>query len=140
MTPPHDLIDRIDTLMQRKRVFVANAPQTRAEPSVKAADEEDIPVLTEVVDISEVSGDAPHEAVHPSLDPLIDAVTLDFSLRLQERFATELPALINETVERLAIELQQSVHKMTEETLRDFVAQRRQLSLPLPEQAPGQGE
>jgi len=131
MTQPRDVVDRIDSLVNRKRVFVAGAGTAAANRS--AAEDEDIPMLTEVVDISEVSSDAPTSVAHPPIEPLLDAVTLEFASQLQQRFAQELPDLIDEATERLKIELQQTVHRITDQTLRDFVAKRQQLPLPLPD-------
>ena len=133
MTPTGDVIDRIDSLMRRKRVFVAQAPALPSASHAADLDDEDIPILTEVVDIAEVSSDAPNIAAHRPLDPLLDAVTQEFSQQLQQRFAAELPDLIEQASTQLAIALQQSVHRITEETLRDFVAHRRQLPLALDE-------
>jgi hypothetical protein len=134
MSPTTDLLKRLDTLMHRKRVFVAHVGQLPRDLDQAASEDEDIPVLTEVVDISEVSSDAPHKAVHPALDPLSETINLEFALKLQERFAAELPGLIDDACQKLAIELQQTVHRLTDETLREFASQRRQLSLALDEQ------
>lgn len=134
MTPSENLIDRIDSLMQRRRVFVASpAPQVSADSANSAAspDDDDVPILTEVVDIAEVSSDKPNVSAHHAIDPIVDAVTEDFSFQLQQRFSAQLPELIEAASARLAIELQQAVHRITDETLRDFVAQRRQRPLPL---------
>jgi len=130
MSQPRDVIDRIDSLVNRKRVFVAGAGTANLKKS--ASDDEDIPMLTEVVDINEVSGDAPNAAA-PPIEPLLDAVTLEFTCQLQQRFAEELPILIDEATAKLKIELQQAVHRITDQTLRDFVAKRQQLPLPLPD-------
>jgi hypothetical protein len=135
MSPTTDLLQRLDTLIHRKRVFVANVGQLPPALDEPPGEDEDIPVLTEVVEISEVTGDTPHDAVHPGLDPLADSINQAFSLQLQERFAAELPGLIEGACQRLAIELQQTVHRLTDETLREFASQRRQLSLALDEQS-----
>jgi hypothetical protein len=140
MTPPDQLIERADSLMQRKRVFVAGAPSAPLKTDLATMDDEDLPVLTEIVDISEVSGDAPNAAARQAMDPLADAVTQEFALQLQQRFASELPGLIDQATAKLAIELQQAVQRIAEQCLRDFVAQRRQLPLPLSNHATERAE
>jgi hypothetical protein len=134
MTEHRDVIDRIDSLVNRKRVFVAGARTVSS--GRHAAEDEDIPMLTEVVDITEVSSDAPTRAAHPPIEPLLDAVTLDFAYQLQQRFALELPTLIDEATNKLKIELQQNMHRITDQCLREFVARRQQLPLPLPDADP----
>lgn len=140
MTPADKLIDRADSLMQRKRVFVAGAPSTPVKSELAMPDDDDLPILTEIVDISEVSGDMPTAAARQPLDPLADAVTQEFALQLQQRFASELPGLIDQATATLTIELQQAVQRIADQCLRDFVGQRRQLPLPLPAQAADRAE
>lgn len=130
MTQASDVVDRINSLMHRKRVFVASAASAAALPTL-TNDDEDIPVLTEVVDIAEVSSDTPGASAHPPLDPLLDAVTEEFAQRLQARFSVELSELIDTATTRLTVEIQQTVHRITDETLRDFIAYRRQIPLEL---------
>lgn len=140
MTPADKLIDRADSLMQRKRVFVAGAPSAPVKSELAIPDDDDLPILTEIVDISEVSGDMPTAAARQPLDPLADAVTQEFALQLQQRFASELPGLIDQATATLTIELQQAVQRIADQCLRDFVGQRRQLPLPLPDQAADRAE
>lgn len=140
MTPPDKLIERADSLMQRKRVFVAGAPPAPLKSEPATPDDDDLPILTEIVDISEVSGDAPTAAARQPFDPLADAVTREFALQLQQRFASELPELIDQATAKLSIELQQAVQRIAEQCLRDFAAQRRQLPLPLPDPAADRAE
>ena len=133
MSAPSDLIERADSLMQRKRIFVANAVPATSNDQTGPAEDEDIPTLTEIVDISEVSSDAPNTTVHPALDAQLEGLTQAFSRHLHQRFAAELPQLINEATARLAIEMQQRVHRITEESLHEFLARHRQIPLPLSE-------
>ena len=131
MTPPDQLIERADSLMQRKRVFVAGAPAAPVRSDLATPDDDDLPILTEIVDISEVSSDTPNAAARQPLDPLADAATQELARQLQQRFASELPELIEQATVKLALELQQAVQGIAEQCLRDFVSQRRQLPLPL---------
>lgn len=124
MSASKSLLERVDSLMQRKRKFVAGAPST-PESSTSPADDEDLPILTEVVDISEVSSDAPNHAVHASLDPQFDALGQEFAQRLQQRLAAELPRLIDESSARLAAEIRQAVQRIADEALHEFVTRRR---------------
>lgn len=125
MNPPKSLLERVDSLMQRKRIFVAGAAASADRPEATAADDEDLPILTEIVAIGEVSGDSPNRAVQPQLDPLVEAFGKEFSQRLQQRFAAELPRLIEDATARLTTELRQSIERIADETLAEFVAQRR---------------
>lgn len=126
MNPPNSLIDRVNSLMHRKRVFVAGAGHAPENPTPAPLEDEDLPVLTEIVDISEVSSDTPGTTVQPPLDPLIAAVTQEFAQQLQQRFSAELPGMIDEATTRLATELQQAVFQIAQQALREFVSQRRQ--------------
>lgn len=134
MSPATDLIKRIDSLMQRKRVFVANVGQVPPERHEHVSEDEDIPVLTEVVDINEVTGDSPHQAVHPAADPVSEAITKEFSLRLQERLEAELPQLIGNACQRLAVDIQQTVQRLSNETRLDIASRRGEPSLGLDDQ------
>lgn len=125
MNPPKSLLERVDSLMQRKRIFVAGAAAPTVRPEATTADDEDLPILTEIVEISEVSGESPNRAVQPHQDPLIEALGKEFSQQLQQRFAAELPRLIEDATARLSTELRQSVQRLADETLREFLAQRR---------------
>lgn len=129
MSASKSLLERVDSLMQRKRKFVAGAPAA-PENSTPASDDEDLPILTEVVDISEVSSDAPNHAVMAPLAPQFDALGQEFAQRLQQRLATELPRLIDESSARLATEVRQAVQRIADETLREFVARRASTATP----------
>ena len=124
MNASKSLLERVDSLMQRKRKFVAGAPEA-SENGAVSTDDEDLPVLTEVVDISEVSSDAPNHAIHAPPDPRLDALGREFSQRLQQRLADELPRLIDESSARLAADVRHSVQRIADEVLREFVAGRR---------------
>ena len=126
----NNLIDRADHLMKR-RVFVASHSKTELEGHPRHSDDHDIPVLTEIVDINEVTSDAPHHAQPLFTAPLIEGVAHAFSKQLHQRFAEELPHLINRASEQLALELQQAVHRITEESFHLFMSQQRQLALPI---------
>lgn len=131
MTSPSNLIERANTLMQRKRMFIAGATLAHTEQRM---DDEDIPVLTEIVDVQTVSGDAPKAAILSTRASHIDAVALEFSRQLQQRFNAELPCLIDTATNRLAVEIRQAVHRIAEQALDEFIAERRQLPLPLTSQ------
>lgn len=124
-----DVIGRLDALAGKRRSFVAGTA-TAAEPAPRTEDD-DLPVLTEVVDISDVSGDQPNSGSHGLAEPLLEAMAAELSNAVQQRVTTEFPGLLDEALDHLAAELRRGIHQITESAVRDFLARRRQLSLPL---------
>lgn len=139
-----DIFLRADSLMQRRRSFVATPrppdeidavaeelPSTpaaaQALPAVTSAappapaDEDDLPVLTEVV---------PPEAVPVAISPaareeaLAHRLAADLAQALGDRLDAELPALIDAAWERVEDELRRGVRAIGEAALRDFLASR----------------
>jgi len=136
---------------RRRRSFLATKQDDRIEQDtvpVKSEDE-DIPVLTEVVDPEEPPSaqlqneDATHEEDFQELD-----ASLPFDTQLEElaaqmaqaigrQMAYELPTLVEATLLSASEELRQGITSTMEAALRDFIARRKQLKLPLDE--PGTG-
>jgi hypothetical protein len=94
-----------------------------------AIDEDDVPVLTEVV---------PPEAAPLALsaaareEALAHRLAFDLAHAVGERLAAELPALIDSAWERVEDELRRGVRAIGERALKDFLASR-QPSRPPPE-------
>lgn len=139
----------------RRRSFVAAPPPPPAPaPAAPAGpldfdlsdlspeSDDDIPVLTEVVDLASVSADAPdeHEA-GPDLEALretlADTLATELAHSIEQRLATELPSLVEATLANLQDNLKAGIIAATEAALKDFIARRQQLQLPFDPPAPG---
>ena len=141
MAEHSDVIDRVDALMRseglspagrRRRSFIA-APATSEEPFELLAhpDEDDLPVLTEIVSVEA----AVSEPVHDHFDEtLISIIASDLVQSLEQQLAIELPTLIEASLINAQNELRAGVSSTLELALRDFLERRRQqLRLPLEE-------
>jgi len=140
MASDDDLISRADSLIRadagaagsdgrsnqrhgrRRRSFVASAAELNGTEELPAAagDDDDLPLLTEVVQ---------PEMVTEALRPLLAA---ELSHLLEQRLASETPALVSSALDVAATQLRQGILAAIAGALEDFVAQRGQLSLPLP--------
>ena len=125
-----DVIDRLDALAGKRRSFVA---QGAAETESPRQEDDDLPILTEVFDISEVSGDHPNNLTHTLSDPLLESIAAELTHAVQQRMTSDLPVLLDEALSRLAKDLRQGIHQISEAAIRDYLARRRQLTLPLDE-------
>lgn len=137
MEDPEDIglssvVARADALMQRRR-----------QASSPAAEIEDLPVLTEVVDPdadlpvllteTEIPPLRAAETSPPALDPAaLDILSHELARRVRERLAAEIPDLVatalQSTLTELAQELQQGMAESTEAAIRDFLAERERLA------------
>lgn len=125
MSDKDPLVSRIDALVKRRRSFVAadaGTPPPRRE-------EEDVPLLTEVIDLSE--GEAGSEAPVP-LEPLIQALAADLAHALEYRLQADLPTVLDAAFERLASDLRRGIAGVAETAVRDFLGRQQQLRLPFP--------
>ncbi|MEO8410378.1 MAG: hypothetical protein ABI478_07385 [Propionivibrio sp.] len=96
-------------------------------------EDRDLPLLTEVV------ANEPAPAVPPAnrLDEaLLAAFAVDLVRTLEQQLASELPALIETSLLDARIELRAGIGATLSRALRDFLAQRQQLRLPLEEPDP----
>lgn len=134
-----DVVDRLDALIRKRRSYVAQgdlpretgarAPQVEAFPA--ANEDDDVPVLTEVVDIAEVSTDAPIRTGPTPIEPMLDAIAAELVNALQQRLADELPPLLDTAFEHFSAEVRVGIRGITDTAVRDFIERRRQLNLPL---------
>lgn len=126
-----DFLGRLDALAGRRRSFVAAGAAT----GESRPDDEDLPMLTEVVDITEVSGDQPNSLSHGLSEPLLESMAAELANAVQQRLTTDFPLLLEDATGRLAQELRRGIHQITESAIRDYMASRRQLRLPLDDTA-----
>ena len=126
---------------RRRRSFLAERREEALDIDTVPADleEEDIPVLTEVV-----PPDTPFEPVTTEpvdspdeLDPMIavesriEELAADMARAIAEQMAYELPTLIEATLLNAGAELRNGITATMETALREYIAQRKQLNLPL---------
>ena len=122
-----DFLGRLDALAGKRRSFVAGGGTGDATKG----DDDDLPMLTDVVDIAEVSGDQPNNLSHGLSEPLLESMAAELANAVQQRLTADFPMLLDEAAERLSLELRRGIHQITEAAIRDYMARRRQLSLPL---------
>jgi len=135
MSDTPDVLDRTDSLLRKRRTFIAATPTTTPStlPNASAiSDDEDIPTLTDVV--------SPEAAISEPRSERIDEtqVTLlasEVAHAFGEQLAKSLPSLIEAALLQTGKELGSGISTVMENALRDFLSRRRQLHLPLEEQA-----
>lgn len=132
MAEHSDVVDRIDSLMKRRRSFVAKTASSSESVStpLPASDDNDLPVLTEVVSaeaaVSEVSPDRFDETQ-------VSLLASDIAHAIGQQLTYELPTLLEATLLNAGEELRAGITSTMETALRDFIARRKQLRLPLDE-------
>lgn len=135
MAEHSDVVDRIDSLMKRRRSFVAKTASSNKSVStpLPASDDNDLPVLTEVVSaeaaVSEVSPDRFDETQ-------VSLLASDIAHAIGQQLTYELPTLLEATLLNAGEELRAGITSTMETALRDFIARRKQLRLPLDEPNP----
>jgi hypothetical protein len=133
MTEHSDVVDRADSLMRRRRSFVASV-SGKTEPisaPPPISEDEDLPVLTEVVSAEAV---IPETQAEPYIEEaLLSIIAADLVHTLERQLAIELPSLIEATLLNAQEELRSGINSTLDMALRDFLARRHQLSLSLNE-------
>ncbi len=133
MTEHSDVVDRADSLMRRRRSFVASV-SGKTEPisaPPPISEDEDLPVLTEVVSAEAV---IPETQAEPYIEEaLLSIIAADLVHTLERQLAIELPSLIEATLLNAQEELRSGINSTLDMALRDFLARRHQLSLSLDE-------
>lgn len=107
------------------------APEDVApEPDIPppAADEDDIPLLTEVV-----PSDEPEPEPSATFDDRLEELATQMAEAIGRQMAYELPTLIEATLLNAEEGLRTGITATMEAALRDFIARRKQLQLPLDE-------
>ena len=130
-----DIVSRADSLMRRRRSFVATTTASAGEPPLSAEPmaievEEDIPVLTEEVLPETPLAAAPRERFDETLAARLAS---EFSHTLERRLAAELPSLVEASLAVLEADLRRGILDTANDAIKDFLARREQLRLPLDE-------
>ncbi|QKS31202.1 MAG: hypothetical protein HT579_21085 [Candidatus Accumulibacter similis] len=149
MAEDGDLISRADSLIhadagvagsdrrgnprhgRRRRSFVASTAERNdtEDRGAAAGDDEDLPLLTEVVLPAVDAADMVPAGSADALRPLLAG---DLGRLLEQRLASETPALIALVLDSAGEQLRQGLSAAIAAALGDFLAQRGQLPLPLP--------
>ena len=130
-----DVVDRADLLMRRRRSFVAAQP-VRAEPPPEIptlttpviTTEDDLPVLTEVVSAEASVSEKRTERLDETQVALMAS---EIAHAIEQQLAIELPTLIKAVLINASEELRTGINSTMQTALRDFLARRKQLRLPL---------
>ena len=149
-TPPEERLPR----KPRKRTFIAESghqaesaalasPPLRAPsllnfpdspPSVapppQINEDEDIPVLTEVVSVEPA---VPEKKTSPLDDIQFSLLASDIAHAIGQQLTYELPTLLEAVLINAGEELRTGITETMETALRDYIARRKQLRLPLEE-------
>lgn len=134
MADSPDVVDRADSLMRRRRSFVANPPapprpQLVETPRVVEEDGvDDIPVLTEVVSAEAAVSE---DSTHRNDDTQITLLASDLAHAIGQQLTYELPTLLEAVLINAGEELRVGITETMEAALRDYIARRKQLRLPL---------
>ena len=142
MSDNDSLVDRANALITRRRSFVAAPPAAPAvaetaldfdlADSAPPTVEDDLPVLTEVVDLSDPAAaeasklPAPAERDGELQASLVAILAADLAQAIEQRLATELPGLVEKALTGLQHDLQQTIETVTEAATQDFIARRQQ--------------
>ena len=133
MADSSDVVDRADWLMRRRRSFVATPPASQPAhidivETPRIVEEDDIPVLTEVVSAeAAVSEESPHRED----DTQITLLASDLAHAIGQQLTYELPTLLEAVLINAGEELRIVIAETMEAALRDDIARRKQLRLPL---------
>jgi len=140
MSEHTDVVERADSLMQggtspfgsrRRRSFVAATTRDAefTNTPLPTIDDDDLPVLTDVVpaEVEQVS----EASSEPDEEALLSIIAADLVHSIEQQLAIELPTLIEATLINAQNELRAGVNSTLEMALRDFLARRQQLRLPL---------
>ncbi|MBK9445893.1 MAG: hypothetical protein IPO00_07270 [Betaproteobacteria bacterium] len=123
-----DIVSRADSLMRRRRSFVAGAAPGLI--ALEPPEEADIPVLTE-----EVMPEMPAASMsRQRFDETMAAqLASEFAHALERRLATELPSMVEASLAVLEADLRRGILDTADAAIKDFLARREQLRLPLDE-------
>ena len=121
--------------MRRRRSFVATATMPEAMDfdlpllaDTAAPAEDDIPVLTEVVLPDAPSPEQPRDRFD---EKLAARLASEFAHALETRLAAELPTLVEASLAVLEADLRRGILDTAHDAIKDFLARREQLRLPL---------
>jgi len=131
MAENQDVVDRADSLIRRRRSFVAAPPPrqpVQVDEPPRVDEEDDIPVLTEVVSAeAAVSESSPNRVNETQITLLASELTH----AIGQQLTYELPTLLEAVLINAGEELRTGITETMETALRDYIARRKQLRLPL---------
>lgn len=133
MAENSDVVDRADSLMRRRRSFVAAPPASQPAPVIETppvAEDDDIPVLTEVVSAEAAVSESSANRVDETQVTLLAS---DLAHAIGQQLTYELPTLLEAVLINAGEELRTGITETMETALRDYIARRKQLRLPLEE-------
>ena len=133
MVENSDVVDRADSLMRRRRSFVATQPATPPAPlgmPQPVAEDDDIPVLTEVISAEAAVSEGSTNRVD---ETQITLLASDLAEAIGQQLTYELPTLLEAVLINAGEELRLGITATMETALRDYIARRKQLRLPLEE-------
>lgn len=133
MAKNSDVVDRADSLMRRRRSFVAAppaSPQATLGKPQPVAEDDDIPVLTEVVSAEAAVSEGGTNRVDETQVTLLAS---DLAEAIGQQLTYELPTLLEAVLINAGEELRVGITETMETALRDYIARRKQLRLPLEE-------
>ena len=127
------VLNRADALMlKRRRSFVAIPGGLPNKSDGVPPDDEDVPVLTEVVSAEEIVAKPVNKRLLDETQ--ISLIAAEMSEAIQQQLVFELPTLIEAVLVSAGEELRAGITETMEMAMRDFIARRKQLRLPLDEQ------
>ncbi len=129
MAENSDVVDRADSLMRRRRSFVATPPAPLSMPQ-PVAEDDDIPVLTEVISAEAAVSEGSTNRVD---ETQITLLASDLAEAIGQQLTYELPTLLEAVLINAGEELRLGITATMETALRDYIARRKQLRLPLEE-------
>lgn len=118
MAHEDDVIEQADALMRRHRSFVARAADAAGTDVDTRPVDDDIPVLTEVVDADDVFPD--------DVPALLDAVGRDLDEALSDWLVEVLPAAVANASQQVLAELDAKARNTLLPRLRNIIETRRQ--------------
>ena len=136
MAEVSNVVARADSLMRRRRTFVAARPRPLEipcdlpSPPVQAIEDDDLPVLTEVVAADAAGFDEHSERFD---EPQVSLLASDIAHAIGQQLTSDLPSLLETALLNAGEELRAGITATMESALHDFIARRKQLQLPLDE-------
>ncbi len=131
MADSPDIVDRADSLMRRRRSFVAApsaSPPAQFVETPRIVEEDDIPVLTEVVSAEAAVSESSPDRVDETQVTLLAS---ELAHAIGQQLTYELPTLLEAVLISAGEELRTGITETMETALRDYIARRKQLRLPL---------
>ncbi|WP_301100363.1 hypothetical protein [Propionivibrio sp.] len=132
MSEHSNVVDRADSLMRRRRSFVA-APANNSEAAnvlLPVIEDDDLPVLTEIVSAETAFAE---DSSNRFDETQVSLLASDIAHAIGQQMTFDLPCLLEAVLLHAGEELRAGITATMETALRDFIARRKQLHLPLDE-------